>query len=102
MCTLGNFVMGMSSQILITVSLFVLSNAIHKVAVAPNSIWIGNEVKSDLGTAFSLAKVSSSLLGFFITMLFAIVQPYLGIDLSLIIFGIVGLVMSFSLWLFLS
>jgi sugar phosphate permease len=74
LCTLVNFVMGMPSQILITVSLFVLSNAIYKVAMAPNSIWIGNEVKSDLGTAFSLAKISSSLLGFFITMLLAFVH----------------------------
>jgi MFS family permease len=97
LCMSANIFMGLSSNVIVVAALFIFANAVFFMAMAPHSLWIGAKVDDDLATAFSLAKIISSLWGFVIALLLSLVQPLLGIDFSLIVFGVTGLLVSLVL-----
>jgi MFS family permease len=101
-CSLGHVLMGMISDPQFIIIIFIMSNALFQITMAPMSIWLSQQVaESELSTAFSFAKISSSLQGVLATMILAIIQPLLGINSSLIIYGLGGLACCILLSLFL-
>jgi MFS family permease len=101
LCMAGNIAMGLFSNLIVVAVLFVISNAIYCMIMAPHSLWIVTRLTGDLGNAFSLTKMISSLIGFFLTLTLSFVQPSLGINGSMIVFSMSGLFFSCFLYLFL-
>lgn len=95
LCSLGNLLMGITSNAVLIVVVFVISNALFQLTMAPTSLWLSRMFTgNDLSVAFSLAKITSSLLGALATTILALMQPIIGINYSLVIYGMVGMVIS--------
>ncbi|NHN35033.1 MFS transporter [Paenibacillus agricola] len=101
LCMAGNIAMGLFSNLIVVAVLFVVSNAIYFMIMAPHSLWISTKLAGDMGNAFSLTKMISSLIGFLLTLILSFVQPSLGIDGSMVVYSVSGLFFSFFLYLFL-
>ncbi len=102
LCAVGLIGMGSIEHPVGVIVAFVLSNAIFQITMAPSSLWLSQQVDgSGYSTIFSFAKISSSLQGAIATVILALLQPIVGIDASLMIYGIWGLLCSLALVAFL-
>ncbi len=89
-----NLLTGLQEQIWLTAGLFVMSTALYTITMAPSSLWLSGMTRGTFGTVFSLFKIFSAGLGFIVSVLLSFVQPLLGLDLSLLSYGVVGVLLS--------
>lgn len=94
-CSLGNILFGLQSSVVISVILFMVTNALNAISFASVSMWTSRMVfKEQLGFAFTMHKVLIGLFGLFFSIVLAYMETVIGIDHCMIYMGIVGCIFS--------
>lgn len=94
----GNVLFGMQSNMLLSIVLFIATNALNIVSFASISIWTSRIVpKRQLGFAFAFHKIFIAVFGFVFSLLLSLMEMQIGINACMIIMGMVGVVFTLLL-----
>lgn len=93
-----NVLFGMQSDMLLSIVLYIATNALNIVSFASISIWTSKIVpKSQLGFAFAFHKIFVSVFGFVFSIVLSYMESQLGINACMIIMGVVGVMFTLLL-----
>ncbi|MBB6690506.1 MFS transporter [Cohnella xylanilytica] len=96
--SLGNLLLGLQSNLYLSIALYIATNALNVMSYASISIWTSRIVEpNQLGFAFTFHKVFIALFGFAFSIVLSWMEGAIGIDASFAAMGSLGF--AFSLYL---
>ncbi len=96
--SLGNLLLGLQSNLYLSIALYIATNALNVMSYASISIWTSRIVDpNQLGFAFTFHKVFIALFGFAFSIVLSWMEGAIGIDASFVAMGLLGC--AFSLYL---
>jgi len=96
--SLGNLLLGLQSNLYLSIALYIATNALNVMSYASISIWTSRIVEpNQLGFAFTFHKVFIALFGFAFSIVLSWMEGAIGIDASFVTMGLLGF--AFSLYL---